>query len=231
MSDSIPPVVAELVGEFYEILSNLKLPEDDAQAQRSVERLTEYGCEATFLLQVSFLYAYTAMAFRKNAQAETSTPSGSRLIALPGLGMSRRELANHVRDVRHVARQIQRIVAVARKPGKDQETLRTAAELATLPDKLERYCRFAIEVGRACSIPREKRLQRDRFLCSLVAYVRACTGKPHWESLVALINTWKLVNIQGVETLRVQFDRANRPGQLPLLWPTNRSGQASETSG
>jgi hypothetical protein len=224
MRENTPEVVAELVAEFNQILENLQLPQDAVAARNRLEKLSQRGCDEKFVLRVSYLYAYTANAFKRNAKDEASTPSSSRLIALPGLGMSRRELANHVRDTRHVARQIQRFLAVARKPGKDQQTLLTADELSTLPKALERYCRFAVEVGQACSIPREKRLQRDRFLCSLVVYVKVSTGKPHWESLLDIINAWNLVTIQDVTTLMSQFKRANRPDQLPLFWPRSQSG-------
>ena len=230
MRENMPEVVAELVAEFNQILENLQLPQDALAARQRVEKLTQRGCDEKFVLRVSYLYAYTANAFKKNAKDEAGTPSSSRLIALPGLGMSRRDVANHVRDTRHVARQIQRFLAVSgvnyffRKPGKDQRTLLTADELSSLPKALERYCRFAVEVGQACSIPREKRLQRDRFLCSLVVYVKVSPGKPHWESLLDIINAWNLVTIQDVTTLMSQFKRANRPDQLPLFWPRSQSG-------
>ena len=139
--------------------------------------------------------------------------------------MSRRELANQVRDARHVARQIERFLAVARKPGKDEETLRTAEELAELPKMLKRYCKFAVDVGQACYIPREKRLQRDRCLLSLVEHVKTVTGKPHWEDLLNLISAWKLVMVQDWKTLQVQFRRAHKPGQLPLFGPKSQAKQ------
>ena len=213
------PSVSQCLAEINQNLAEVDLPPDNKDLRARVDKLVEQGCDEQFLLEVSFLYAYVAFASKKNSEAEQSTPTMSRLIALPGLNMSRRELANHLRDVRHAARQIERILEVARKPGKDQQTLIDAADLGHLPKELERYCKFAADVGRACEIPREKRLQRDRCLCSLVKYVETITGKHHWETLVALINRWNLVFIEDDVTLRAQFRRANRPGQLPLFWP------------
>jgi len=218
MAETIPSV-SDVLAEINQTFAKLELPPGNPELRRRVRELVEQGCDEGFLLQVSWLYAYTALAFRKNAETERLTASSSRLIALPGLNMSRRELANHIRDVRHVTRQIERILAVARKPGKDPQTLLDAAELSPIPKLLERYCRFVADVGEACYIPREKRLQRDRCLCSLVAYVIALTGKPHWETLIDLINCWGLVFIEDESTLRSQSGRAKRPGQLPLFWP------------
>lgn len=214
------PTVSEWVSEFLQDFAKLELPTGNPELRSRVQKLVEQGCDERFLLEMSYFYAYIADAFNKNAKTERSTSSSSRLVALPGLNMSRRALKNHIRDIQHDARQIERILAVARKPGKDPQTLHDAAELSPLPKLLERYCRLVADVGRACAIPHEKPLQRDRVLCSLVAHVSAVTGKPHWETLVDLINCWNLVFIKDEITLRAQSRRATGPDQLPLFRPS-----------
>jgi hypothetical protein len=129
----MPEVVAELVAEFNQILENLQLPQDAVAARHRLEKLTQRGCDEKFVLRVSYLYAYTANAFKKNAKDEASTPSSSRLIALPGLGMSRRELANHVRDTRHVAREIQRFLAVIDGNGKELHVIKNTVCIECQP--------------------------------------------------------------------------------------------------
>jgi hypothetical protein len=99
--------VSELATEYLQTLNKLELPPDNREIRRRVQKMVEQGCDEKFLLQASYLYALTAHAFRKNAEAERLTTSSSRLIALPGLSMSRRDLANHIRDVRNAARQIE----------------------------------------------------------------------------------------------------------------------------
>jgi hypothetical protein len=180
------PSVSQWVAELTQNLADLAWPSSDHVVLDRVAKLVSHGCDEGFLKEISFLYGYVAFASKKNAEAERSTSSDSRLTALPGLSMSRRKLANHIRDVRHVGRQIKAFLSVARKPGKDPQTLLDAAQLGRIPELLEQYCKFAEEVGEACYIPKEKPLQQDRLLCSLVEYVKTVTGKPHWETLILL---------------------------------------------
>jgi len=217
MEDS-PPTVPQWVTEILQNLDEAELPADDDLRVR-VDKLVSQGCNRRFVIEVSFFYAYVAFGFKRNTEAERSTNSGSRLVAFPGLQMTRRKLAKHVGDLRELARQMKRILAVVRKPGKPPETSMEAAKLRSLPQLVEQYCDFIDDAGELCYIPREKRLQLDRLLCSLVKHVKDATGRPNWDTLLRLINCWGLVFIDDDVTLRAQVRRADRPDRLPLFGP------------
>jgi hypothetical protein len=215
------PTKQEQVAELEETLDNIQFP-TDSHLRTEIQKLTNLGCDEKALCQLSFLYAFTYHMYKKNAEAEAATPTPSRLIAFPGLQLSRSDLARRIREARTSLRQMVALLTVVRKPGEGpDEHAPTRAEAVELRNSLKsvilRSCRLLCRAGVDCAIPNEKRLQRDRCLCSLIEYVKYKTGKPNWEILISLVNAWGLTAITNETTLRMQYKRASK--ELPLFTP------------